>query len=626
MKVSDYIVRRVSEAGITDTFAVTGGGAMHLDDSFGHFPGMRCTYQHHEQACAMAAEAYARAENRPAAVLVTTGPGAVNAMTGVLCAWMESIPMLVISGQVRYPTTVRSTALPLRSMGIQEYDITASVTPMTKYAVMIERKEDVRFCLEKALHLMNSGRRGPVWLDIPLDVQSARIDPESLSTFEPADEYGAVPAVSDRAAEETLARLRGASRPVLFGGYGVRAAGAVREFRTLASLLGIPVLTGMSSVDLVPEDFPYYAGRTGMTGTRSGNFAMAGSDLFLSVGSRQSLLQTGFDYEEWARGAFVILNDLDRNELKKPNVRCDLAVPGDAGEFLKKLTAGALRLGASPEHPLCGKAGGWLGRCLERKKKYPAVTEAEKEPQKDGRVNLYRFYDLLSEQLPARKALIASCGTSRVAGTQAFRVRTGQRFITNSATASMGYDLPAAVGLCRGLTAGTGTGENRELPDPDVTLVTGDGSIMMNLQEMQTIATGHLPVRVFLICNDGYHSIRQTERAWFGGALVGVGPDSGDLGFPEPAKVADTFGFSYAAVRSNETAEEEMRQAMKLPLPALIEVRVTPLQNTEPKASSRMLADGTMVSVPLEDAAPFLSRGELRENLEIPLTDGERGI
>ena len=640
MRVSDYIVQRCAEAGIREVFMVCGGGAMYLDDSFGHSPKFRCTYHHHEQAAAMAAECYARKEMRPAVTLVTTGPGASNALTGVLCGWMESIPMLVISGQARFATTVRGSGLPLRTSGIQEFDITKAAAPMCKYAVMIEKKEEVRYTLEKALYLMNHGRKGPVWLDIPLDVQSAEYDPsiqvnperqsskggEAGAAFDPyeyerslTEEERAtfterVPEIPDVVIEEILSRLKDAERPVLFGGAGVRAALAASEFRKLAELLGIPVLTGMSSLDLVEEDFPYYAGRTGMTGTRSGNLAMAGSDVFLSIGSRMSFLQTGFNYKDWAREAYTIMNELDENELRKANVRCDLPVIGDAKELICKMNEYLAGHGASGVNPWCEKAGGWLARSVERRKKYPGTTPEQLAPQKDGRSNIYAFYDRLSETLSEGDVIVTSAGTARMAAAQSLRIRKDQRYYNNSATASMGYCLPAAIGAAR-------ANEGKE-----INLVTGEGSLMMNLQEMQTIATNHLPVRVFVIMNGGYHSIRQTQRAYFGEPLIGIGEESGDLGFPKMEKLADCFGFSFARVTSNSDLQEVLTSAMSLPLPAFVEIQVTPLQNTEPKSASRRLSDGSMVSSPLEDMAPFLSREELRENLEIPLTEGEAAL
>ncbi|MBR2189711.1 MAG: thiamine pyrophosphate-binding protein [Eubacterium sp.] len=640
MKVSDYLVKACLEAGIRDVFLVTGGGAMHLDDSFGHSPDLRCTYHHNEQACAMAAEAYARVNNQPALALVTSGPGATNAMTGVLCAWMESIPMLVISGQVRYATTVRSSGLNLRSMGIQEYDITKSAAAMTKYAVMVTRREDVRYCAERALYEMTHGRRGPVWLDVPLDVQAAEIDPEAQRGFVPeeTEKDDGNKYFPDELISQITGRLQGAERPVLFGGYGVRAAGGAELFLELAELIGAPVLTGMSSIDLIPSDHPLYAGRTGMTGSRGGNLTMAGCDVLLSIGSRQSFLQTGFNSQDWAREAYTILNDLDSEELKKPNLHVSLPVVGDARALMEQLAARLKELGCTKEKPLV-RGPGWTERASAREKRYPVVTEEEKAPQADGKSNIYAFYDMLSELLPEGAQVLASCGTSRVAGTQAFQIKKGQRFYTNSATASMGYGLPAAIGLARALnpaarqtreTADSADTENRGRgTEPSeqtrvIHAVDGEGSLMMNLQELQTISTNHLPVRIFLIRNEGYHSIRQTQRAYFGEPLIGIGEESGDLGFPDPAKLADTFGLSYSCCLSNETLREDLERALRLPLPALIQVEVSPLQKTEPKAASRKLEDGTMVSAPLEDMAPFLPRETLEEELEIPMTESEK--
>ena len=620
MKVSDYLALKASEAGITDVFMVVGGGAMHLDDSFGKSPLLRCTFHHHEQAAAMAAEAYARVENKPACVLVTTGPGAANALTGCLCAWMESIPVLIISGQARLATTVRGMGLKLRSTGIQEYDITKSAAPMTKYAVLIEKKEDVRYHMERALYLMKNKRRGPVWLDVPLDIQGADVDPDSLRPYDPAEDAGEVIPPLDREMIPKIADvLAGASRPVLFGGFGVRAAGAVNEFRELSILAGIPLLTGMSSTDLVPENWPYYAGRTGMSGGRAGNLTMAGSDLFLSVGSRLSFLQTGFNYKDWAREAYTIINEIDPEELLKPNLHVDLPVIADAKEFLTCLIEELKARGASPEHPFCEKALPWTQRSLSRYRKYPPVAASQMAPQKDGLANIYAFFRILSDCLPDGSPFLVSVGQARMCGTQAFQVKEGGRFYTNSATASMGYGLPAAIGLARAYNPG----RNPEEYLHSVSIANGEGCMMMNLQELQTIATNRLPVRVFVLCNGGYHSIRQTQRTYFGDPLIGVGPESGDLGFPPLYKLADTFGFSFGRCLSNETLEKDMKSAMELPLPALIEVQLTTAQNMEPKAASRRLPDGAMVSSPLEDMAPFLSREELARELEIPLTPDE---
>ncbi len=612
MKVSNYIAEKIADFGITNVFMVTGGVAMHMDDSLGHSPRLKVTFHHHEQACAMAAEAYARIDNRPACVCVTAGPGATNAITGVVCGWMESQPMLVLSGQVRTQISVRSTGLNLRTMGVQEYDVTPAASHMTKYAALIERKEDVRYHLEKALYLMMAGRRGPVWLDVPLDIQAASVEPDELRGFDPvAEGYEEAPApvegfpsvpVNEDTSARILEKLRQAERPLIFAGFGVRASGGWADFMKMVHTLGIPVITGMSSVDIMAEEDPYYAGRSGMTGSRPGNFALQNCDVLLSIGSRQSIHQTGFDFSTWARGAYTIINDLDVEELRKPNLHVDLPVLGDARSLCRLLTE---MVGSGENF----RRENWLATIARWRERYPVVLDRMKAPQPDGLGNTYRFYDVLSDLLGPEDNIVVSCGTSRVAGSQTFRIKEGQRFVTNSSTASMGYGLPAAIGVSR-------ADESRT-----VTLVTGEGSFMMNMQEMQTIATNRMPVRIFMVCNGGYHSIRQTQNAYFGKPLIGVGPESGDLDFPDPAKIAACFGFSYSESRSNETIADDLAKAMELPLPSLTAVYVTTTQKTEPKTASRKLEDGTFVSAPMEDLAPFLPREELAENMFIPLTD-----
>ncbi len=638
MRVSDYIANKLAEEEIDRVFTVTGGGAMFLNDSLGHHPSLKCLYHHHEQACSMAAEAYARLHNKPACVCVTSGPGAVNALTGVLCAWMESIPMIVLSGQVRTAVTVRSTGLDIRTMGIQEYDVTKAAKEMTKYAVMVEKKEDIRRELEKALFLAECGRPGPVWLDLPLDIQSADINPDELEEFDAGRDLDGISdanagwysEISFDMVDLIIEKIKNAKRPVLFGGSGVRLAGAAAAFRTLVKFLGIPVTVGASSVDLVPYSDELYTGVSGVAAGRAGNFALQNADVYFSIGSRQSLSQTGFDYKDWARNAYTILNEIDEEELKKPNLHVSLPVIGDAGDLIIKMILRLRELGYSENAPLFSgpDAKEWADICHNWKMKYPVVTKEEKGPMPDGRSNIYAFYDALSYKLPEGEVVIGSCGTSRVAGTQAFRVKKNQRFITNSQTASMGYDLPAAIGCAveHYEEDDLMIGEEKVVTEDkqNVTLVTGEGSIMMNLQELQTIATNKLPVRIFIMDNEGYHSIRQTQKNFFGGKPVGIGPESGDLGFPDFSKIAETFGFNYAECLSNDTIKEDVEAALKVERPMICRVAVSKTQATQPKASSRRLSDGTMVSAPLEDMAPFLSREELASNMYIPLTEEEK--
>ena len=606
-KVADYIADYIAKWGIRQVFTVTGGGAMHMNDAFGHHSRLHCTYQHHEQACAMAAEAYARLDNEMAAVCVTTGPGATNAVTGILGAWMDSIPMLVFSGQARYATTVRSTGLPLRSMGVQECDIVPVVAPLTKYAVMVTSAKEIRYHLEKALYLAVHGRPGPVWLDIPLDVQGAFVETEELKAYDPTENPEEIPPeISQEIINQVLDRITESSRPVLFPGNGVRLAGASEAFRELAEVLGVPVVTGMSSIDAIESNHPLYVGRNGGTGNRAGNFALQNSDVLLSIGSRQGFFQTGFQCESWARAAYTILNDIDENELKKPSLHVSLPVVGDAKELIQKLLTEAKRRGASARNPLFDKEE-WKQQCHTWKQKYPVVTQEHYKTIEENCTNIYAFYEELSKAMKENDFLVVSVGTSRVAGSQAFQVKRGQRFITNANTASMGFCLPAAIGVC--IASG-----NRP-----IVCVTGEGSLQMNIQELQTIYQNRLPVKLFVINNQGYHSIRQTQQSYFGEVLVGVGAESGDLSFPDLSKLGPAYGFPYLCCHDSGYLEETIRQVLEMPGAVICEIFVTKYQKTEPKLASRKLEDGRMVSASLEDMYPFLPREELKENMYIPL-------
>lgn len=598
-KVSDYIADYIAEYGVREVFTVTGGGAMHMNDAFGHHGNLHCTYQHHEQACTMAAEAYARVDNRMAAVCVTTGPGATNAVTGVLGAWMDSIPMIVFSGQARYATTVRSTGLPLRSMGIQECDIVPMVANITKYAQMVTRPEEIRYCLEKALYVATHGRPGPVWLDIPLDVQGAYIDINQLEGYTPEDFHDHK--IPQEIITQVADRIAQSSRPVLFPGNGVRLAGAMEDFQKLVNLLGIPVITGMSSVDAMEEDHHLYGGRTGATGERAGNFALQNSDLLLTIGNRLGFAQTGFNYENWAKNAYTIINDIDENELKKPSLHVSLPVVGDARDFIRKLIHEVQRRGACEKNPLFAGED-WRRQCLTWREKYPVVLPEYYETTQEGCTNIYAFYHELSKVMEENTNLVVSVGTSRVAGSQAFQIKRGQRFITNPNTAAMGFCLPAATGVC--IASG----------GKSTVCVTGEGSLQMNLQEFQTIKHNGLPVKLFVINNQGYHSIRQTQKSYFDPPLVGVGGDSGDLSFPDLSKLVPAYGLEYCSCHSWNQLESVIAQTLHKPGCVVCEVFVGSNQKTQPKTASRKLPDGTMVSSSLEDMYPFLSEEEMEAN------------
>ena len=651
IKVSNYIAGKLVEEGIRHVFTVTGGGAMHLNDGLGHQEGLECIYNHHEQACAMAADSYARIHNRIAAVCVTTGPGGTNAITGVVGAWLDSIPMLVLSGQVRYDTTARWSGVGIRAMGDQEFDICQAVSSMTKYCEMVTDPKRIRFCLEKALYLAQSGRPGPCWLDIPLDVQGAFVEEEELGGFDPEDyEAGGsgwgdgpgragkpshpakireddagfgekrqvLPGEPEAALmEKVLDKIREAKRPVFYVGNGIRIAGAYEVFLEAVELLGIPVVTGWNIQDAIWDEHPLYAGRPGNMGDRPGNFAVQNSDLVFSVGSRLSIRQVGYNYKTWARKAYVIMNDVDQEELKKPSVHVDLPIHADGKVFLEKLVE-QLREGQQEGRlpkPLFGggeglKGKSWIETCQMWREKYPVILPRHLSQGDDKEANVYALVRELSSRLKEGQITVSGNGSACVAGGHSYIIKKGQRFISNSAIAAMGYDLPAAIGAY--------------LADhsQDIILLTGDGSIQMNLQELQTIIHHQMAIKIFVINNNGYHSIRQSQKNFFEGALVGVGTDSGfkgpDLSFPSMEKLAGAYGYPYFCACHNSQLAQAIEGALAVPGPAICEVMVSTDQNFEPKSSARKMPDGTLTSPPLEDLAPFLPEEEMDANMIIP--------
>lgn len=605
IKVSNYIAKLLVENGITDVFMITGGGAMHLDDGLGHEPGLHCVYNHHEQACAIAAESYARIHNRIAAVCVTTGPGGTNAITGVVGGWLDSIPMLVISGQVRYDTTARSTGLGIRAFGDQEYDICRSVEPMTKYCEMVIDPKRIRYAVEKALYLAQTGRPGPCWLDIPLNVQGAVVETEELEGYDPAENAAfVVPKVTARQVDAILEKVRQAKRPVFNAGNGIRIAGAFDVFRRVADKLNIPVVTGWDSIDLIEDEHPLYTGRAGIMGDRPGNFAVQNSDLVLSVGSRLSVRQVGYDVNSWASHAYVIMNDIDQEELKKPSLHVEMPVWADAADLLKQLDQ------AIPEGTKVSEAEEWIRICQNWKKEYPVVQQKHYEQRTPA--NVYAFIREESSRLNEGQITVVGNGSACVVGSHGYVIKKGQRFIINSAIASMGYDLPAAIGACVANQRWCKeTGEKEQ----DIICVTGDGSIQMNLQELQTIIHHRYPIKIFLINNGGYHSIRQTQNNYFGKPLIGIGVDSGDLSFPDMSKLAPAYGFPFIRIEDNAGLAEGIEKTLAMEGPVICEVMVDMDQKFEPKSASKQLPDGSMVSAPLEDLAPFLPEEELKRNM-----------
>lgn len=607
IRLADYVADFLVEHGVTDAFSVVGGGAMHLNDALGHKDGLKVTYNHHEQACAIAAEAYARLDNKIAAVCVTTGPGGTNALTGVVGGWLDSIPMFIISGQVRYDTTARYalqyTETPLRAMGDQEYDIVKSVEPMTKYATMIEDPKQIRYALEKAWHLATTGRPGPVWIDIPVNFQGGYIETEELEGYDPSEDDALLPPpVDESIIEKVLEKIANAKRPVLHAGYGIRLSGGYEAFRRVADKLNIPVVTYWNAIDLIEDEHPLYVGRAGNMGDRPGNWAIQNADLVVAIGTRISIRQVGYNWKTWARAAEVIMVDIDQAELKKPTLHVEMPVWADAKDFLEKMDKA---IDKTPVH-----AGGeWLAACQSWKKNYPVVQPKQWE-ENGSTANVYAFVKYMSSRLPENSLTAVSNGACCVVGHQTYEIKKGSRFANNSAIASMGYGLPAAIGTCIG-------GNRRE-----TICLEGDGSIMMNLQELQTILTNKLPIKIFLINNSGYHSIRITQSNLFSEhSKVGIGEESGDLSFPDFKKLSEAFGYPYYSARSNKEMKEVVDQVLSLDGPVFCEIFTDTEQRWEPKSSTKRLEDGTLVSPPLEDLAPFLPREELKEIMFIPLME-----
>lgn len=594
MKVAQYIADFLVKQGVTDVFTVTGGGAMHLNDALGHKDGLHSTYNHHEQACSIAAEGYARATGKVAAVCVTSGPGGTNAITGVLGGWQDSIPMFVVSGQVKRETTTWSTDVPLRQLGDQEFQIVDTVKTMTKYAHMVTEPNEIRYHLEKAWYLCMNGRKGPVWLDIPLDVQAAPIESDELKGFDPSElEQAENPIYNDSLTSEIIEKLTQAKRPVVFAGTGIRLGEAYDEFLQLVDKLGIPVVTAWNAHDLLWDEHPLYCGRPGTVGTRGGNFVVQNSDLLLVLGCRLNIRQISYNYQDFAKNAYKIVVDIDEAELRKPTVHVDLPVHADVKDAMKALLAADYQ-GPTKEQQE------WLEWARNVNQKYPATLPSYYEKEKP--INPYVFVTKLSQHLAEGDDIICGNGSACVVTFQAAEIKRNQRLFTNSGCAAMGYGFPAALGVC---VARDGK---------RVICVDGDGSFQMNLQELQTIVYNQMNMKLIIINNNGYHSIRQTQTNLFKGEpLVGV-CDGNGLSFPNFEKLAYAYEIPYVRIDSLSNVDAGLEQMLNTEGPVMCEVVVDETQNFEPKLSSKVLPDGKIVSPSIDDMFPFLSREEYEAN------------
>ncbi len=588
IKVSDFIANFFVSKGVKDVFTITGGGAMHLNDSFGHHPELKSYYQHHEQACAIAAESYARMTGNLPLVCVTSGPGGTNALTGVLGAWLDSIPMFVISGQVKRETTIKSTDIKLRQLGDQEFNITDCVNSMTKYSQIVMHENEILFHLEEAWNEANSGRKGPVWLDIPLDVQAAIIDTDQLIRKNNVYTDTQTPIYDELLSPKIIDKINNSKKPVVFVGSGIRLADANKEFIQLIEKLNIPVVTAWNAHDTLWDDHPLFCGRPGTIGTRGGNFVVENADLLLVLGSRLNIRQISYNFRNFAKNAFKIMVDIDQNELLKPTLSIDFPIHANVKDVLISLNK-YLSLNTCDN-----KFDNWLRWCRETNNKYPVVRK--EYYQNNEYVNPYIFMDKCFNLLNENQKVVTSNGSACVISFQAAKIKKGQRLYTNSGCASMGYGLPAAIG------ANIATGEK-------IICFEGDGSLQMNIQELQTIKHYNLDIVLFVLNNNGYHSIRQTQKNLTKKDLIGVCSDNG-VSFPELEKIAYAYDIKYKKIDNHSKLDEILNNVLREKGPILCEVILDVEQNFEPKLSSKVLEDGTIVSPRIDDMFPFLDREE----------------
>ncbi|GLC26699.1 thiamine pyrophosphate-binding protein [Roseisolibacter agri] len=590
MKLSDYVVEFVADQGVKHVFMLPGGGAMHLNDSLGKCERLAYVCNLHEQASAIAAEAYARVTNDLACAMVTTGPGGTNAITGVAGAWLDSTPVLFLSGQVKRADLKGGTAL--RMLGVQEIDIVSLVAPITKYAVTVTDPVTIRYHLERAVWLARNGRRGPVWIDIPLDVQAAQVDPAMLDGFTPPTEREGECTDVAKAAARVLAMLAGAERPVILAGNGVRSAGAVEELRAFAERHGIPVLTTWLGHDLIADDHQLFAGRPGGIAPRYANFALQNSDLLLIIGARMDLALMAYAPERLARGARKVMVDVDPAEIAKLRDGIEMPVVADAGDFLRAALSAS---GADP----AGDYAAWRERCRSWKARYPLV-QPEHRSCADG-VSMYHFSDVLSDELASDDVITpGSSGFACEIFLLVARVKAGQRLFHNRGTGAMGFGLPASIGAC--IASGRRT-----------ISVDGDGGFQMNIQELATVATHGLPIKFFVVNNGGYASIRTSQANYFG-RLVAADATSG-VRLPDVTAVAAAYGLPTARINSPDGLRARIREVLDRPGPVVCEVRVPDDEPRGPRVASAQRPDGSMVSKPLEDLWPFLDREEFLANM-----------
>lgn len=586
-RVADYIANFFEKKGMTNLFSVVGGGSMYLNDAFGNHAGLEVIYNHHEQASAMAAEAYFKMKGIMAPVCVTTGPGGTNALTGVLCAYQDSIPMFVISGQVRYEITVESSGLNLRQFASQEHQIINTVKTMTKYATMLRCPEDIRYELEKAYAIALEGRQGPVWIDVPMDIQGMEVEVETLRGYIRIEKNDKNPRLEEQIAT-IIEELEKAERPVIIAGSAIRNTGMLEEFLSLVNQCNIPVAYSFVNSDILELEHPLATGSYGSVGSRSGNFAVQNADLLVIFGSRMSLLHTGFNYEHFSPKSRKIVIDIDEAEQEKKTIYRDVKIIADVRDIIR----GLLQANIIPFRNQL-----WLSYIQEMKKKYPLFQENH---QHSNRVNLYYFMEKYYYNMNENTVTVLGNSSGISPTMQKGIKKQGGRIILNSNCGSMGYCLPAGIGAYK---ASNGP----------VNVITGDGSIQMNIQELETIIHNRMPIHIFILNNNGYAGVVATQKNFFGERVCGCDSKTG-IGMPDFEKIANAYGFVYERISNHKDVDEKIEQILKKKTCMIIEVMQDLEQGVEPKSLSRKDENGHMISTANDDGFPFLQKKEYENN------------
>lgn len=605
MKLSDYVFRVVADSGVKHVFLVPGGGAMHLNDSLSRCKGVDFVCNLHEQASAIAAESYSKATNHLGVALVTTGPGSTNAITGLAGAWLDSTPCLFLSGQVKRADRMFApdgAPLGVRQVGMQEVDIVSIVRPLTKYAITVDDPSSIRYHIEKALHLAKSGRPGPVWIDIPLDVQASPIDPEALRGFDSSDGEVPLPVDLEALVGETIRALNKSDRPMLLAGNGIRLARAEEDFLELVEVLSIPVESTWLAIDLIADNHALFVGRPGSLAPRGANFAIQNSDFLLALGARLDRVITGYSPERFARAAHKVMVDIDPFELAKMGDSIQTKVQADAGEFIRALLRRKTEIQRKDRSP-------WKQRCVDWKKRYPVILPEHRKPE--GPVSMYHLaealQDVLSENTPT-PIVSGSSGSAIELFLLALRVKAGQRIFHTTALGSMGFGIAASIGVC--MASGR----------RPVVCVDGDGGFQFNIQELETVSRLKLPITFFVLNNGGYASIRISQTSFFGSPRIGCSPETGQT-LPDITKVAQAYGLQTDVIRDQSNLRGELRRVLSRGGPLVCDTFVLPDEVRAPRLSSVQRPDGSFVSKPLEDLYPFLPREEFLSNMLIPVEE-----